>query len=176
MQQKFSPGQHARCPPVAQTCPVCRSPLAAASRRSHTSLLQGRVTARNITCYANNLVTRRALYTHSKQVTQSNEIHFAGAARKDAAFPFCLRRGSGSSLVNQVSQPYRVLHKNFTQVYYLNHFLRTPSVTEISQPESPIMQGGSFGKGALGENSLKQRRFSDLLRGQNIRLGCSLEK
>lgn len=41
---------------------------------------------------------------------------------KHMVFPFCLQCRNRTRLVNQVSQPYTFLHKNFTQVYYLNHF------------------------------------------------------
>jgi len=100
----------------------------------------------------------------NKKIRWSNKIYFTEVTRKHMAFPFCLRCRNRTSLVNQVSQPYTFLHKNFTQVYYLNHFLRTSSITEVTQPESTIIHRVTFGRGEMEENSLKQRRrFSNLL-------------
>lgn len=100
----------------------------------------------------------------NKKIIWSNKTYFTEVTRKHMAFPFCLWCRNQTRLVNQVSQPYAFLHKNFTQVYYLNRFLRTSSITEGIQPESTIMRRDSFGRGVVGENSLKQRRrISNLL-------------
>lgn len=86
-------------------------------------------------------------------------MYFTEVTRRHTDFTFCLQCRRRTSLVNKLSQPYAFLHKNVTQVYYPNHFLRTSSITGVTQPENTIVPSFFWKRDDRGEELKAEEIF-----------------